>query len=87
MLERDRARFRINFVFDMKTSAQHRQFYRATDVRLYRLSSGVRLADAARAADLTLARASEIERFPERARPGELDSLRQAIARLAQRAR
>jgi hypothetical protein len=43
----------------------------------------VQLIKAAVIADLSLSRASEIERFPERARPGELERLRHAVDRAA----
>jgi hypothetical protein len=44
----------------------------------------VLLADAARLSRLSLYRASEIERFPERARPGELEALRAGVDRAAE---
>jgi hypothetical protein len=56
-----------------------RRFLPATEFRLERLRVGVPLSETARAAGLSLARASEIERFPNRARPGEIDRLVKAI--------
>jgi len=50
-----------------------------TPPREYRLRRGVPLVTAAVHADLPPSRASEIERFPERARPGELERLRMGV--------
>jgi hypothetical protein len=47
----------------------------------------VTLAKAAVIAGLSLARASEIERDPKRARSGELERLREAVDRIARAAR
>jgi hypothetical protein len=54
-------------------------------VRAYRLGKGVLLSEGARQAKppLTLVRASEIERFPEKARPGELERLLSGVDRAA----
>jgi hypothetical protein len=62
-----------------------RQFYPQTKVRAYRLGKGVLLSESARQAQppLTLVRASEIERFPEKARPGELERLLAGVDRAA----
>jgi hypothetical protein len=60
-----------------------KNFAPATEGRLYRLTRGIRLAKAADVAGLSLARASEIERHPVRARRNELERLRAAIDRLA----
>jgi len=54
-----------------------------TAPREYRLRRGVPLVKAAVFADLSLSRASEIERHPERARPGELERLRNAVDQAA----
>lgn len=61
-----------------------RKFYPARPEREFRLRRGITLSEAARLAGLSLARASEIERFPDRARPGELERLRTAIDRAAE---
>jgi hypothetical protein len=50
-----------------------------TEVRAYRLRFAVPLVQAAYHAGLSLSRASEIERFPDRARPGELKRLRGGV--------
>lgn len=50
-----------------------------TAPRAYRLGVRVTLVRASVFADMSLARASEIERHPERARPGELERLRDAV--------
>lgn len=60
-----------------------RKFYPASRPREFRLRRGVTLAEAARLAGLSLARASEIERYPDRARSGELERLRAAVDRAA----
>ena len=52
-----------------------------TPPREYRLRSCVPLVRAAVFADLSPARASLIERYPDRARPGELDRLRSGVDR------
>jgi len=54
-----------------------------TKWRSYRLSRRVPLIKAAVLADTSLSRASEIERHPERARPGELERLKSAVDRAA----
>ena len=54
-----------------------------TEAREHRLRQGVTLIEAAVFGDFTLARASEIERFPERARPGELERLGEAVDQAA----
>jgi hypothetical protein len=64
---------------------RRRAFPIPTPLRLARLSLGVTLAESARAAGLTLIRASEVERFPERARPDEIERLRRATERIAGR--
>jgi hypothetical protein len=58
-----------------------------TEPRAHRLRLGIPLIKAAVYADLSLARASEIERFPDRARPGELEALREAVDRAAREER
>jgi len=55
----------------------------ATELRVERLRAGVLLADAARFADMSMKRASIIERYPEQARPGEIEKLRAALSRVA----
>jgi len=55
-----------------------------TEPREYRLRRGVPLVNAAVLADFSLTRASEIERHPDRARPGELERLRAAVDRAAE---
>lgn len=62
---------------------QRRRMPPMTVPREYRLRRGVPLVKAAVFADLSLARASEIERHPDRARPGELELLRAAVDRAA----
>jgi transcriptional regulator with XRE-family HTH domain len=62
-----------------------RQFPAATPLRVERLRLGLRLADVARAASVSLTRASEIERDPAAARPAEIDELRRAIEELSGR--
>ena len=54
-----------------------------TPPREYRLRFGVPLVRAAVQSGISLCRASEIERHPERARPGELERLREAVDQLA----
>jgi transcriptional regulator with XRE-family HTH domain len=60
-----------------------RKFYPISSEREFRLRRGITLSEAARLAGLSLARASEIERHPRRARPGELERLRVAVDRAA----
>lgn len=62
-----------------------RKFYRATKVRSYRLERGVLLSEAARSAapPFSLVRASVLERFPEKARAGELERLLRGVDRVA----
>lgn len=54
-----------------------------TPQREYRLGPGVPLSVAALPGGLSLARASQIERHPERARAGELERLRKGVDRAA----
>jgi hypothetical protein len=54
-----------------------------TAAREYRLRRGVTLMRAAVWAGMSLFRASVIERFPERARPGETERLRAGVDRAA----
>ena len=60
---------------------QGRSFPKLTKPRAYRLRRAVRLAEAARLAGLSSARASLVERNPEIARPGELERLRSGVDR------
>lgn len=60
-----------------------RQFPPATPLRLERLRRGLRLADIARRAGVSLTRASEIERDPAAAKPAEIDALRRATEKLS----
>jgi ribosomal protein L13E len=55
----------------------------ASPPRLARLGRGVALSEAARAAGLTLSRASIIERHPDLAKPGEIDRLLEGVERAA----
>lgn len=55
-----------------------------TEMRVERLRAGVPLYDLARAAGLSLSRASIAERFPEKAHPGEIEKLRAALSRVAE---
>lgn len=64
-----------------------RKFSPASPVRIVRLQAGITLQDAASEAGLTLHRASTLERYPERARGGELDRLRKSIETIAARRR
>jgi hypothetical protein len=50
-----------------------------TPVREYRLRKGVTLLEASFRAGISLTRASEIERYPDRARPGEIERLKKAV--------
>jgi hypothetical protein len=50
-----------------------------TRQRAYRLRRGVPLIKASVCAELSLVRASDIERHPDRARPGELERLRAGV--------
>lgn len=59
------------------------RLFTPSDERLFRLCHRVALADAARLGGLSLSRASEIEREPARARPGELEKLRAGVLRAA----
>jgi hypothetical protein len=65
------------------TQAPRRTFPILTEPRRYRLERGITLSLAAFEAGTSMARASEIERYPERARPGELEALRRAADSLA----
>jgi hypothetical protein len=67
----------------VKSGHSPRRMPPLTKWRSYRLSRRIPLIRAAVFADLSLARASEIERFPERARAGELERLRAAVDRAA----
>jgi hypothetical protein len=62
---------------------RRRVVYPPTPARLYRLERNVRLIEAAVAAGISLSRASQIERDPSRARPGEIERLRRAVDRVA----
>lgn len=62
---------------------KRRRLPRLTKAREYRLRRGVVLTMAAVYAGIPPTRASLIERFPERARPGELERLRAAVDRAA----
>jgi len=53
-------------------------------IRQYRQSRGFNLHDVARVSGINAARASVIEREPEKARPGEIGRLRDAIDRLTE---
>jgi hypothetical protein len=55
-----------------------RAFPHLTEVRAYRLERGVTLAEASHYSGISLVRASTLERFPEKARPGELEKLKEA---------
>jgi hypothetical protein len=63
-------------------SRRARRFYPSTAIRELRLRNGLTLQITATAAKLSLNRASEIERYPDRAKPEELAALEQAIATL-----
>lgn len=58
---------------------RRRKMIPMSEAREYRLRRGVPLHVAAAFADVSLNRASEVERHPERARPGELERLRNAV--------
>lgn len=60
-----------------------RRFEPATEQRIYRLSRGITLMQAAMEGGFSLARASTIERFPRKARPGELERLKAAVDTVA----
>lgn len=55
-----------------------------SEVRAYRLTNRVRLIDLAVYSGISMTRASEIERFPERARTGELALLRATVDRIVE---
>ena len=55
-----------------------RAFPNLTEVRAYRLERGVTLAQVSHYSEISLVRASTLERFPEKARPGELEKLKEA---------
>jgi hypothetical protein len=63
-----------------------RQMPPLTPHREYRLRRRVPLIVAAVHAQMSLSRASEIERFPNKARPGELERLRKAVDQAAKQA-
>ena len=67
----------------MEAPVLTRRFYPIGELRSYRLSRGITLIRVAVATGISLARASEVERFPERARPGEIDRLKRAVDELA----
>ena len=69
----------------MDSRAPRRVFPILTEPRRYRLERGITLSLAAFEAGTSMARASEIERYPERARPGELEALRRAVDTFAAR--
>ena len=50
-----------------------------SEIRLYRLGRRVTLNEACVFAGISLARASQIERFPEEAAPEEIEQLRAGI--------
>lgn len=60
-----------------------RRLYPAGELRQYRQRHGVRLAEAAMRAGMSLSRASYLERDPSLARHGELDALRAAVDAIA----
>jgi hypothetical protein len=76
-----RFRFKRSFVVRMPVAQVLPSMTPASKWRTYRLEKGVLLSVAAMLAGLSLARASEIERFPERARPGELERLQKGVDR------
>lgn len=67
----------------MRVRAATRRFFPSTKPREHRLRTGIRLVEAALTAGISLTRASQIEREPELARPGELERLRAAVEKLA----
>jgi hypothetical protein len=58
-------------------AAPSRILPKVTEPYLFRRALRVTLQDATRIVGMSLARGSEIERFPERARPGEIERLRE----------
>ena len=68
----------------MKNAEQSiRPLQPTSPLRLHRVANRVRLHDLAHYARCSPARISEIERFPERARPGEIDRLTTFINEIA----
>lgn len=65
------------------TTPRQPRIFPLTEQRAIRLRCCVALSDAARLSDLTLSRASLLERHPDRARPGELARLSEGVARAA----
>jgi hypothetical protein len=68
---------------DDGTDYPSRRTYPLTDAREYRLRRGVTLMAASFYSGISLARASYIERKPEKARPGEIERLHAAVDRAA----
>lgn len=68
---------------DTTTAARVPRIFVPSPLRSERLSRRVALAEAARAAGMSLNRASIIERQPDVAKPGELDRLRAGVERAA----
>lgn len=58
---------------------ERRRMVGLTKPREYRLRRGVTLAEAAVLCEMTLSRASVIERYPQQARPGEIEQLREGV--------
>lgn len=61
---------------------KRRQFFPMTALREMRLRAGLVLSEVARAAEMSLTRASILEREPSLSHPGELEALERAIRRL-----
>jgi hypothetical protein len=53
-----------------------------SETRAYRLNAGVRLMDVSCYSGISLTRLSEIERFADRARIGELEVVRETVDRI-----
>lgn len=64
-----------------------RRVFPPSEARIKRERLGVALSDAASKAGISMNRASVIERNPEEAKPGELEQLERAAAKVAREIR
>lgn len=65
------------------TAVNQREFAPASDLRIERLRVGARLQDVSQVSGLNLYRCSVVERDPSKAKPGEIEAMRAAVAKLA----
>jgi hypothetical protein len=62
---------------------RRRRFYPASEIRINRQRRGLTLAEVAAAADMTLTRASIVERNPALGTPAEIAALQSAVRKLS----